>query len=131
MIAATFHGPNYDSSNNDESTIEVFDSIGHAMSALFDRYDSGGVWKVDVNYLDGSKESTYFPMVTEGHYLKCYLIPDDFADEVMPGMDEGVIESALTAVHGGTADYTLTLVPPFGKRSAYSSDTIAVSVTRA
>jgi len=126
IVAATFHGPNYDSLVNDESSIEVFHSLGHAMSALFDRYDSGGARELEAQYLDGHKVTTCWPLVTEGHYLRCYLIPDDFMAQ--PG-DEGIMLEALTAVHTGVPDYTLTLVPPFGDR-VNSSDTIGISVTR-
>lgn len=125
MIAATFHGPNYEASVNDESTIEVFHSLGHAMSALFDRYDSNGARSLEVHYLNGFIDSTFFPCVTEGHYLQCYLVNEP--DEDM--QDEGVILNVLTAVHMGAWDYTLTLVPPFGDR-VNSSDTIGISVTR-
>jgi hypothetical protein len=127
MIAATFHGPNYDSSVHDESTIEVFHSLGHAMTALFDRYDSGGARRLNAHYLDDHKDSTYWPLVTEGHYLRCYLI--DSLDGSVPPGEEAVMD-ALTAVHSGVPDYTLTLVPPFGERATNSSDTIAVSVSR-
>lgn len=126
MIAATFHGPNYDASVNDESTIEVFHSLGHAVSALFDRYDSNGARRLEVNYLNGFNDSTFFPCVTEGHYLRCYLI-DSIDGSVPPG--EEAIMDALTAVHSGVADYTITLVPPFEDR-VNSSATIGVSVTR-
>lgn len=122
-IIATFHGPNYSSPNDDESTIEVFDSLGHAMSALFDRYDSNGARALPVRYLNGFDETTLFPCVTEGHYLRCYLIPGGFPPKERQIMD------ALTTVHAGVPDYTLTLVPPFGDR-VNSSDTIGISVTR-
>lgn len=126
IVIATFHGPNYEASVNDESTIEVFHSIGHAMSALFDRYDSNGARTLEVHYLNGFIDSTFFPCVTEGHYLRCYLI------DGVPGgrfATEGQIMDALTAVHTGVPDYTLTLVPPFGDR-VNSSDNIGISVTR-
>jgi len=126
MIAATFHGPNYGASVNDESTIEVFHSLGHAMSALFDRYDSNGARSLPVTYLNGTMTHSLFPVVTEGHYLLCYLI-DSLDGSVPPGED--AIMDALTAVHTGVPDYTLTLVPPFGDR-VNSSDTIGISVTR-
>ena len=129
MIAATFHGPNYESLVNDESSIEVFSSLGHAMSALFDRYDSNGTRKLDVNYLNGFSDSTYFPCVTLGHYFDCYVIPDDFAAK--PG-DEGIMLEALTAVHTGVADYRLTLAEPFGedREGMTARGTVAISVQR-
>jgi hypothetical protein len=118
-VIATFHGPNYDSLVNDEYNIEVFDSLGHAMSALFDRYDSGGARALPVYYLNGFKDTTYFPMVTGGHYLCCYLIPEDSGSS-----HEGVILEALTAVHGGVWDYRLVLI---GDRP---DGTVSVSVEK-
>jgi hypothetical protein len=125
MIAATFHGPNYDASVHDESTIEVFQSLGHAMSVLFDRYDSNGLWQLPVETLDGKRDEVYFPVVTEGHYFKCYSIPgDDLTDDT--------VLDALTAVHTGVPDYTLSLVPPWGEDTPGTTPrgTIAISVQR-
>jgi len=123
MIAATFHGPNYGASVNDESTIEVFHSLGHAMSALFDRYDSNGSRSLDVNYLNGSRDHTLFPCVTLGHYLDCYLIDSKGEEAVM---------DALTAVHTGVPDYRLMLTEPFGEEHPGTTPrgTVAVSVQR-
>jgi hypothetical protein len=109
MIAATFHGPNHFLPNHDESTIEVFDNIGHAISALFDRYDAKGERPLPARYLDGNGGDIPFRFVEKGDSFECYVIPDDFADEAMPGMDEGVIEDALTAVHIGLWNYRLVL----------------------
>jgi hypothetical protein len=107
MIAATFHGPNH-SPNHDESSIEVFDNIGHALAALFERYDANGRRHLPVRFLNGNHGDIIFPVVTEGHYFECYRI--DSLDNSVPPGDE-VIEDALTAVHVGVPDYTLTLTP--------------------
>ena len=120
IVAATFHGPNYGALVHDESSIEVFHSLGHAMSALFDRYDSSGARALDAHYLDGHTVSTYWPLVTEGHYLRCYLINGYYGQR---HADESTILDALTAVHDGTADYVLTLVPS-------ENDTVSITVQR-
>lgn len=126
MIVATFHGPNYDSPNHDEHTIEVFANIGHAISTLFDRYDANGRRHLPVRFLNGNHGAVLFPAVTEGHYLKCYLIEGDLPPEDQ-AIDEGVILEALSDVHLGVTDYVLTLMPPFGHETTGS---VAVSVNR-
>jgi hypothetical protein len=124
MIGATFHGPNHFVPNHDESTIEVFENIGHAISALFDRYDKGERWPQPVHYLNGNHGDILFPLVEVGDYFDCYRI--DSLDGSTPPGDEA-IEDALTAVHGGLRDYRLTLMRPFG---AMDNGTISVSVEK-
>lgn len=132
MIAATFHGPNYYSPNNDEDSIEVFKNIGHAIGALFERYEANGHYGLPVKYLSGKHGNVRFPAVTEGHYLRCYKVTDidDDADADIRYHDsdvEGQKLEALSRVHLGVADYILTLMPPFGQETTGS---VAVSVTR-
>ena len=127
MIAATFHGPNYYSPNDDESSIEVFDSLGHAMSALFDRYDKGDRENLPVRYLNGNFGATLFPVVTKGHYLRCYRLDWDLPAQENGPLPEDVVLDVLSAVHYGVADYVLTLTNPFGTES---EDTVAVTVSR-
>lgn len=124
MIVATFHGPNHFLPNHDESTIEVFENIGHAISALFDRYDNGARVHQPVHYLNGSHDYVLFPFVEVGDYFDCYRLSEDATDGSLS--EEGVIE-ALTAVHGGLRDYRLTLMRPFG---AMDNGTISVSVEK-
>ena len=124
MIVATFHGQNHFHPNHDESTIEVFENIGHAISALFDRYDKGQRVHQPVHYLNGSRTYTLFPFVVVGDYFDCYLI-HSLDGSTPPGDD--AIEDALTAVHGGLRDYRLTLMRPFG---AMDSDSISISVEK-
>lgn len=120
MIVATFHGPNHFQPNHDESTIEVFDNIGHAMSALFDRYDRGRTWPQPVRYLNGNHGDILFPFTEVGDGFDCYQI-DSLDGSNPPGDD--AIEDALTAVHGGLMDYRLTLT-----RGA--NDALAISVEK-
>lgn len=127
MIVATFHGPNHFLPNHDESTIEVYENIGHAISALFDRYDKGRTWPQPVRYLNGTGGDIVFPFVEVGDYFDCYLIPDDFA--AMEG-DEGIMQEGLEAVHGGLMDYRLTLMRPFGADGLAMDDTVAISIQK-
>jgi hypothetical protein len=106
MIAATFHGPNHFLPNHDESTIEVFENIGHAISALFDRYESHGDRNLEVRYLNGGKWRVPFPHVEKGDSFECYKI-ESLDGSVPPGDD--AIEEALTGVHTGLWDYRLVL----------------------
>lgn len=126
MIAATFHGPNHFVPNYDETTIEVFESVGHALSSLFDRYDDKGEHNLPVRYLNGTKIRVPFPHVELGDYFQCYEIPNDFA--AMPG-DEGITEEALTAVHADLWSFRLRLMRPFGWQGE-GRDGIAVSVEK-
>jgi len=108
MIAATFHGPNHFVPNYDESTIEVFDNIGHAIAALFDRYDAKGERPLPVRYLDGIQwDDLPFRFVEEGDSFQCYVVPDDVTDS--GPYAEGAVLEALSAVHAGLWDYRLVL----------------------
>jgi hypothetical protein len=107
MIAATFHGPNYNSPNNDESTIEVFENNGHVITALFERYDANGRRPLPVRFLNGNFGDIIFPAVTPGHYFQCWEITDieDESDA------EGQVLEALSRVHIGSPDWTMHLRP--------------------
>ena len=106
MIAATFHGPNHFVPNYDESTIEVFENIGHAIAALFDRYDQGKRYPQPVRYLDGNHGDILFPFTEEGDSFECYKLHTNW--QSAPLRDEAT-EDALTAVHIGAWDYRLVL----------------------
>lgn len=127
MIAATFHGQNHYAPNYDEANIEVYENIGHAISALFDRYDSHGERNLEVRYLNGGKWRRPFPHVELGDSLECYLIPDDFAAQ--PG-DEGIILEALTAVHAGLWSYKLRLMRPWNFPGDTPDSKVAVAVEK-
>lgn len=126
MIAATFHGPNYWSPNHDESTIEVFESMGHAMAALFERYDAHGKRPLPVRYLDGNHGNIRFPNVEYGTGMDCYAIDSDLPPLGQP-IDGAAVLDALSDVHMNIWDYRLTLMPPFGRET---SGSVAVSVAR-
>jgi hypothetical protein len=125
MIAATFHGPNHFLPNHDESTIEVFENIGHAISALFDRYDSKGEHPLPVRYLDGNHGDIPFRFVEEGDSFECYTV--NSLDGSTPPGDEA-IEDVLTAVLVGVWNYRLSLMRPFG--TGNPDGTVAVSVQK-
>ena len=127
MIVATFHGPHHFLPSHDESTIEVFENIGHAISALFDRYDKGRAWPQPVTYLNGNHGDILFPFTDLGDYFNCYRL-DSLDGSTPPG--DGAIEDALTAVHGGLWDYKLTLMRPFGANGLAMDDSISISVQK-
>jgi hypothetical protein len=106
MIAATLHGPSYDSINYDFDSIEVFASLEEVIEALFERYSSNGQFTCEAAYLDGHTDSTYYPAFDPGTYFTCYRIADIEDDTDL----EGQRLEAHTAVHGGWRDYTVTLV---------------------
>jgi hypothetical protein len=126
MIAATFHGPNHFVPNYDESTIEVFENIGHAIAVLFDRYDTKGERYLPVRYLDGNRGDIPFDHIELGDSFECYKVPDDFMEQ--PG--DGLIEEALTAVHTGLWDYRLVLMRPFNAAGVADDGLVAVSVQK-
>jgi hypothetical protein len=129
MIAATFHGPNHFVPNYDESTIEVFENIGHAIAVLFDRYDSKGEHPLPVRYLDGKQMEVPFRFVEEGDYFECYKVTE--YDGPVPStvwLGEAAITEALTNVHIGVWDYKLLLMRPFG--TGNPSGNISVSVMK-
>ena len=107
MIAATFHGPNHFVPNYDESTIEVFENIGHAISVLFDRYDDKGSRPLPVRYLDGNHGNFIFRSVEEGDSFECYIV--DPIHREYPAIAEEQVQEALTAVHIGAWSYRLVL----------------------
>jgi len=107
MIAATFHGASYAPPNYDFNAIEVFPSLEEVIEALFDRYSSNGQRKIDSAYLDGSKQSVFWPTVGAGDSFNCYLLTQE---EGTTGLTEQMVLDAHTAVHGGWKDYTVTLV---------------------
>jgi hypothetical protein len=127
MIAATFHGPNHFIPSHDEHTIEVFENIGHAISALFDRYDADGERPLPVRYLDGNHGDIPFRFVELGDSFECYRI-DSLDGSTPPGDD--ATEDALTAVHIGLPDYVLTLMRPFNDSGAAYDGTVSVSVQK-
>jgi hypothetical protein len=126
MIAATFHGPNHFVPNYDESTIEVFENIGHAIAVLFDRYDSKGEHPLPVRYLDGKQMEVPFRFVEEGDYFECYKVSADVTDS--GPIAELEVNMALEAVHQSTWDYKLLLMRPFG--TGNPSGNISVSVMK-
>lgn len=128
MIVATFHGPNHFVPNYDETTIEVFENVGHAISALFDRYDTGRKFPVPVRYLDGNAADTIFPFTELGDGFECYKLSEDSADNGSLA-EEGVIE-ALSAVHLGVWDYRLTLMRPFGANGLATDGTVSIGVEK-
>jgi hypothetical protein len=136
MIAATFHGPNHFVPNYDESTIEVFENIGHAISALFDRYESKGDRNLEVRYLNGSKWRVPFPYVELGDYFQCYNIPGKHPRELMDarGMvgDEAqaIVNDALTAVHANLWAYRLRLQRPWTQPPSVPESKVSVAVEK-
>jgi hypothetical protein len=125
MIAATFHGPNHFVPNYDETVIEVYDNIGHAISALFDRYESNGTDNLPVTYLNGGNWRVPFPHVELGDWFECYHLNVNWRSS--PLRDEAV-EDVLTAVHAGLWSYKLQLRRPFNLPG--DPTTVAVSVEK-
>jgi hypothetical protein len=109
MIAATFHGASYAPPNYDFNAIEVFPSLEDVIEALFDRYSSNGQRKIDSTYLDGSKQSVFWPTVSVGDSFNCYLLGTKSLMPEYPALNEELVMEAHTAVHGGWKDYTVTL----------------------
>ena len=126
MIAATFHGPNHFVPNYDESSIEVFENVGHAMSALFDRYESRGVGNLPVLYLNGGTWRIPFPHVELGDSFEVYNLS---VNRHAPLWEEAV-EDALTAVHAGLWDYRLRLMRPFNFPGDTPASKVAVAVEK-
>jgi len=122
MIVCTFHGPNHFFPSHDESSIEVYENIGHAISALFDRYDAKGKRTLPVRYLNGGKWRVPFPHVELGDYFNCYRITA--TDPELQVID------ALGAVHGGAWDYRLTLMRPFNAAGVAVDGTVSISVEK-
>lgn len=129
MIVATFHGPNHFRPNHDESTIEVFENIGHAMSTLFDRYDAHGEQAMPVLYLNGGKWRVPFPHIELGDYFECYKVEAKAIHHEYPAIADEQVQEVLTAVHAGLWDYRLKLTAPFGIESN-QTDSIAISVEK-
>lgn len=136
MIAATFHGPNHFVPNYDETTIEVFENIGHAISALFDRYESKGESNLPVRYLNGSNWRVPFPHVELGDSFHCFTIPGAHPRELISarGMvgdnSEAIVQDALTAVHGDMWDYKLRLMRPWNFPGDEPDSKVAVAVEK-
>lgn len=124
MIVATFHGPNHFVPNYDETTIEVFENVGHALSALFDRYDSHGEENLPVHYLNGSTWRIPFPHVELGDSFEVYNVSP------LPVLSERVVEDALTAVHAGLWDYKLRLMRPWNFPGDTPDSKVAVAVEK-
>ncbi len=125
MIVATFHGPNHFLPNHDESTIEVFENIGHAISALFDRYDSKGEGNLPVRYLNGGHWRIPFPHVELGDSFECYKI-----DGSAHPIHELQVNMGLEAVHQGVWDYRLLLMRPFNTAGIADDGLVSVSVEK-
>lgn len=127
MIAATFHGQNHFVPNYDEGNIEVFTNIGHALSALFDRYDAKGKRPLPVIYLDGLHGDIHFPDMELGDSFECYNISANWQSAPLR---EEAIEDALTAVHAGLWDYKLRLMRPWNFPGDEADSKVAVAVEK-
>lgn len=120
MIAATLHGPNYESSSPDEKSIEVFTHLEEAIRAMFRREAANGHYELEYITLDGVRHSTRFPTFDEGTRLECYEIDSDVHLDGLsiPPFEEfhaALIEKVLAQVHNGAHDWTLTIADDDGQ----------------
>jgi hypothetical protein len=127
MIAATFHGQNHFVPNYYEGNIEVFTNIGHALSALFDRYDTKGKRALPVIYLDGLYGDIPFPDVELGDSFEVYNLSDSWQSGPLRAE---TVEDVLTAVHAGLWDYKLRLMRPFNFPGDTPDSKVAVAVEK-
>ena len=129
-VIATFHGPNHFVPNYDETTIEIFENVGHAMFALFDRYESKGEKNLPVHYLDGGNWRIPFRHVELGDHFECYQIDAPLGRNQGGHISEESVADALTAVHAGLWDYKLRLMRPFGFPGDAVDSKVAVAVEK-
>jgi hypothetical protein len=129
MIAATFHGLNHYIPNHDESSIEVFENIGHAISALFDRYESHGERNLEARYLNGGKWRRAFHAEL-GDSFECYLIDAPLGTNQGGHISDDTVLDALTAVHAGLWSYKLRLMRPFNFPGDTPDSKVAVAVEK-
>lgn len=77
MIAALLYGPHYEAAEPAPSNIELFDNIGEAIAALFNRHRAHGRAPQGAKYLDGHTEVVLFPTFAVSTYFQCYDVSPD------------------------------------------------------
>jgi hypothetical protein len=112
IVAATFHGPEHDKPNHDESSIEVFDNLGEVITTLFERHLTYGARPLPIRFLSGAHGNIPFLGIEPGHYFKCWVLDSMTLPPIEQDPDEGTILDVLTTVHLGSPDYRYTLVSP-------------------
>ena len=84
---------------------------GYLQAPSFPQVRSNGKYGCDVRYLNGAAEHARFPALEVGTRFEAYELG---ASSDFPLTEESVQE-ALSAVHGGCRDWTLTLGEADGK----------------
>lgn len=75
MYAATLFGPSYDTSNgHNEDNIEVFDTVGQAIEAMFDRHRLHGRYPAHMDMISGYSQALIFPAFGAGTAMQLYEI---------------------------------------------------------
>lgn len=103
MYAATLFGPSYDTSNgHNAENIEVFDTVGQAIEAMFDRHRQHGRYPCNVNLLTGYSQALTFPGFTAGTAMQLYDI-----GFLLPYGDK--LPAAVERINSGEWDWYLIL----------------------
>lgn len=89
ILIGVWHGGNSYSHSWAEDA-EEFDSVGHAMTAMRDRRNSGAVWKMDFRYIFKPRESAYVPAVDDSSFMDLfrfseYVTPEEISERINSG----------------------------------------------
>jgi hypothetical protein len=82
MFASVMFGPNYEPQEPGPETIELFENVGDALTALFDRHRAHGRRPLNVDLLAGQSIALTFPAFSVGTYFQLYDIgPGNYSND--------------------------------------------------
>lgn len=81
MFASVMFGPNYEPQEPGPETIELFDTVGDAITALFERHRTHGRYPCNVDLLAGVSMGLAFPAFNIGTSFQLYDIGPENTDD--------------------------------------------------
>lgn len=110
MFASVMFGPSYEPQEPDEYNIELFDNVGDALAALFDRHRAHGRRPLNVDLLAGQSTALTFPTFTTGTCFQLYDIgPGNYSNDNLLEFTDEQQATIIKQVKTGQWDWYLSL----------------------
>lgn len=74
MFASVMYGPSYEPEEPNSENIELFNNIGEAIAAMFERHRAHGRYPCNVDLLAGVSMGLAFPVFSVSTYFQLYDI---------------------------------------------------------
>lgn len=74
MLASVMYGPSYEAQEPDAYNIELFNDLGEAITAMFERHRAHGRRPLNVDLLAGQSMALSFPAFSVGTYFQMYEV---------------------------------------------------------